>query len=340
MSSKIRRTPFCAALPLLICAWLAAPVAAAGPDPSHGQLLGPGSISTAANETSATFTPDGRQVYFMRGDYASADTAILLADRVGKGWGRVRVAPFSGVWRDSEPQLSPDGKRLYFVSNRPTAAGAAPLTTARAGQNFPGANLWYVDAQGAGWGEPVHIEGEINHGTSVFNPSVAANGNLYFSSVRGDSGGVNQLYLAKRNGAGWDAPQRLDIGLGAKANRMDPAIDPLERFMLFAGNEGDSRGAADIYIVFRDAQGGWGKPIALPGEVNSVWLENAPSLGRAFGEIYLTSMRPQTATFPKPRRDDVGSIARRVAEPLNGSRNLWRFDIAALLREHGIDEAH
>ncbi|MEH6419157.1 TolB family protein [Pseudomonas sp. CGJS7] len=302
----------------------------------RGELVGPGRVSTAANETSATLTRDGAHLYFMRGDYASADTAILLADRVGDGWARVRVAPFSGVWRDSEPHIAPDGKRLYFVSNRPPTPDAAPLTTVRGGQSFPGANLWYVEARGEGWGEPVHIPGEVNRGVAVFNPSVAANGNLYFSAVREDSGGVNQLYLAKRNGEGWDAPQRLDVGVGPKANRMDPAIDPQERFMLFAGNEGDSRGAADIYIVFRDAQGGWGKPIALPGEVNSVWLENAPTLGRAFGEIFATSMRPQTAAFPKAKPDRVGDIAARVGQPLNGSRNLWRFDIAPLLREHGI----
>lgn len=119
-------------------------------DAPRAELFGPGVISTAANETSATFSHDGRSVYFMRGDYASADTAILVADRVGSGWGRVRVAPFSGVWRDSEPHLTADGKRLYFVSNRPPQPGAAPVTTTRAGQSFPGANLWYVDATAHG----------------------------------------------------------------------------------------------------------------------------------------------------------------------------------------------
>ncbi|MGO1071199.1 TolB family protein [Lysobacter sp. CA199] len=303
-----------------------------------GELLGPGTLSTAANETSATFSADERSVYFMRGDYASADTTILVAERIGTGWGRIRVAPFSGVWRDSEPHISPDGKRLYFVSNRPPAPGAPPVTTTRAGQRFPGANLWYVDARDTGWGEPVHIAGAINAVASVFNPSQAASGNLYFSSVREDSNGVNQLYMAEPLGSGWFAPRRLDVGLGPKANRMDPAIDPQERFLLFAGNEGDSRGAADIYIVFRDAQGGWGKPIALPGEVNSVWLENAPTLGRKFGELYLTSMRPRMAEYPKRQPDRVGDIARRMAEPLNGSRNLWRFDISSVLREHGIED--
>lgn len=184
----------------------------------------------------------------------------------------------------------------------------------------------------------MHIEGEINRVASVFNPSQADNGNLYFSAVREDSNGINQLYVAEGGGSGWLAPRRLDLGVGPKANRMDPAIDPQERFLLFAGNEGDARGAADIYIVFRDAHGGWGKPIALPGEVNTVWLENAPTLGREFGELYVTSMRPQMARYPKREPDTVEGIARRVGQPLNGSRNLWRFDISGLLREHGVED--
>jgi len=34
---------------------------------------------------------------------------------------------------------------------------------------------------------------------------------------------------------------------------------------------------------------------------------------------------------PEPR-DDAASLQRRLQSPLNGSRNLWRFDISALLR--------
>ncbi|MFK3646967.1 hypothetical protein ACI2IY_00835 [Lysobacter enzymogenes] len=35
---------------------------------------------------------------------------------------------------------------------------------------------------------------------------------------------------------------------------------------------------------------------------------------------------------------DAAAIARRIAGPLNGSRNLWRFDIGALLRAHGVEQ--
>ncbi|WP_313928929.1 hypothetical protein [Pseudoxanthomonas sp.] len=319
----------------LSCLIVHAPSVQAGT--GAGELLAPGVVSTPHNETSATLSPDRGTLYFMRGDLASADTAILSAQWRDGRYQDVRVAPFSGVWKDSEPHVSPDGTRLYFVSNRPVAADGPALVATRGRASFPGANLWYVERRGEGWGEPVHIGGEIARVPMVYNPVVAANGNLYFSSHREDAGAGYQIYVAAPEGTGWSAPRQLALGKGVQANHMDPAIDPRERFILFAGDEGDSAGSADIYIAFRTPTGEWGTPIRLPGEVNTQYLENAPALGRAFGELFVTSMRLPAVAFPKPPQD-VQALEHRLDGPLNGSRNVWRFDISDLLREHGIHD--
>lgn len=303
---------------------------------SAGELVGPGVISTGGQETSATLTVDGNTMYFMRSDFAEKDDTILLTHKRNGQWSTPEVAPFSGQWHDSEPSISPDGQRLYFVSNRPPHAGDAPLVAEMNGSHFPGKNLWYVERQRDGrWGEPVHVDGALNDSAMIYNPSVAANGDIYFSAHREDSGKAYQIYVARRTEQGYAAPERVDLG-DVSRNRMDPAIDPQQRFLLFAGNEGDSLGSADIYIAFREADGRWGKPIHLEGEVNSPQLENAPSLGRNFGELYVSSNRREAVAYPKPR-DDYRSLQQRLAEPLNGSRNLWRFDISDVLKAHGID---
>ncbi|TCV94683.1 WD40 repeat protein [Luteibacter rhizovicinus] len=301
-----------------------------------GELLGPGIISTDQQETSATLTPDGNTLFFMRSDFAEKDDTILVSHRSGSRWSAPEVASFSGQWHDSEPALSPDGKRLYFVSNRPLHPGDALMMVEMGGQRFPGTNLWYAEQQPGGrWGEPVHVDGALNDGAMLYNPSVAANGNIYFSAHRDDSGKLYQIYVARRTANGYAAPQMLDLG-DIGRNRMDPGVDPEERFLVYAGNEGDSLGSADIYIVFRDADGKWGKPVHLPGEVNSASLENAPAVGRHFGELYVSSNRQEEIRFPKPR-DTAASLQGRLQGPLNGSRNIWRFDIADVLRAHGID---
>jgi WD40-like Beta Propeller Repeat len=300
-----------------------------------GELLGPGVISTGLQETSVVLTPDGQTLYFMRSDFAEADDTIMVSQRKGGRWSAPRVVVFSGQWHDSEPTLSPDGRHLYFVSNRPLRPGGAPVTAAMNGHSFPGTNLWVVERKaGGGFSAPTHVDGALNDGAMIYNPSVAANGDLYFSAHRPDSGKAYQIYVAHRRSEGYAAPELLPLGDIAH-NRMDPAIDPAGRFLLYAGNEGDALGSADIYIAFRQPDGGWGKPEHLGGDVNSRVLENAPSLGPAFGELFVSSARRDEVSFPKPR-DDAATLQRRLQSPLNGSRNLWRFDISAVLRAHGI----
>ncbi|MFC5742055.1 PD40 domain-containing protein [Dyella tabacisoli] len=311
----------------------AAPVKAA-------ELLGAGVISTGLQETTAALSPDGQTLYFLRSDFTETDDTILVSHRQGNGWSTPEVASFSGQWHDSEPAYAPDGKRLYFVSNRPVRAGDASVVAEMGGQTFAGSNLWYVQRQADGrWGEPVHVEGALNDGAMIYNPSLAANGDIYFSAHRPDSGKLYQVYVVHPTdgaGSGYSAPQRVELG-DLSHNRMDPCIDPQGRFLLFAGNEGDSLGSADIYIAFHQADGGWSKPEHLGGDVNTKSLENAPTLGPKFGELYVSSNRQEEQHFPKPH-DSMASLQQRLSGPLNGSRNIWRVDIADVLRAHGIKE--
>lgn len=317
-------------LVLLICIFHV--VMAASP---QGELIGPGAVSTRLQETSVAMTRGGETLYFMRSDFGEKDDTILVSHRRNGHWGEPEVASFSGQWHDSEPALSPDGKRLYFVSNRPVRSGGEPVTAEMSGQHFAGTNLWYVERQADGsWGKPVHVGGALNDGAMIYNPSIAANGDIWFSAHRNDSGNAYQIYVAHRAASGYATPTRVDLG-DIKHNRMDPAIDPQERFLVFAGNEGDALGRADLYIAFRQPDGSWGKPEHLSAPINSASLENAPSLGPRFGELFVSSNRRDDVHFPKPR-DTAATLDQRLEQPLNGSRNLWRFDISAVLRAHGV----
>lgn len=321
-----------------IGALLLAGLFAGGTARAAGHLVGPGTISTGFRETSAALTADGRTLYFTRSDYAEDDDTIMVSQRRHGHWTSPQVASFSGRWHDSEPTLSPDGHRLYFVSNRPPQPGGAPVTAQMDGHRFTGTNLWYVQRDGQGhWGRPVHVDGALNDGAMIYNPSVARNGDIYFSAHRPGSGRLYQIFVVHPEGHGYGPPQRVPLGDVAR-NRMDPAVDPDERFLIYAGNEGDSLGSADLYIVFRRADGSWSRPVHLGDGINSRALENAPELGPHFGQLFVSSNRRPRVHFPKPRQD-AAALRRSLSSPLNGDRNVWQFDISALLRSHGIRPA-
>ena len=290
------------------------------------KLFAPGVISTEFMETSATFTPDEKTVYFTRSDFQFSDNTILESHFAGGKWKEPEVASFSGEWRDSEPHVAPNGTKLFFVSNRPVKAGGKPLVANFGGRSFPGANIWYVEKKGNDWGEPIHIEGAVNAVPSVYNPSVAKNGTLYFSGVLPDGEGKNQIYRSVLKNGEYGAPERLSFS-DTKYNHIDPSIAPDESFIVFSANRPGGLGAsADVHICFQ-TDGKWGEPVNLGTSVNSSFLENAPSLAPDGKTLYFTSMRPKVITFPK-LKENKKLVLKRLREAENGSRNIWEIDLS------------
>jgi Tol biopolymer transport system component len=295
------------------------------------QLFAPEIVSTEFMETSASFMPDGKTVYFTRSDIQFNDNTILESHFKNGKWSEPEVASFSGVWRDSEPDVSPDGKRLFFVSNRPIS-GNTPLIDPFNGRITPGANIWYVDRKGDDWGEPLHLDGAVNAIPRVFNPSITKSGTLYFSAFLPDGGGKNQIYRSIPTNGVYGSIERLSFS-DPQWNHMDPSVAPDESFMVFAGNRpGSLNNSADIYICFQKA-GKWGEPVSLGTSINSAWLENAPSLGPDGKTLYFTSTRPIMPTYPKQKETAMG-VTTRLRNAENGSRNIWQVDIGSWIHSN------
>lgn len=300
------------------------------PQSGAPELFAPGVVSTEFMETSASFTPDGKSVYFTRSDFQFSDNTILVSHLKNGKWQAPQVASFSGVWRDSEPVVSPDGMKLFFVSNRPVKPTDKPLVANFGGRNFPGANIWYVEKKGNDWGEPVHIDGALNALPTVYNPSVARNGTLYFSGVLPDGEGKNQIYRSVLTSGVYGKPERLSFS-DPKYNHIDPSIAPDESFIIFSANRpGGQAGSADIHISFQK-DGIWSEPVNLGANINSPFLENAPSLAPDGVTLYFTSMRPPSVNFPKAK-DDSKSLLTRLRRAENGSRNIWKVNIKDWLK--------
>jgi hypothetical protein len=319
---------------------------------ANATLFAPGVIATAANEMSLSLTPDGDTAYFVRTDFAERDN-VILQSTLGRDqhWRTAKIAPFSGIWRDSEPSVSPDGRYLYFSSNRTINAQESLPSISVGRLSFPGARLWRVAKSGNSWGEPELLGGAIAVGFANYNPSVAADGTLYFSSKRPEAqastgpaaaSAIYQLYQARPMAGQYGAVTRVALaeqtlaqtsGAPSMRPRMDPAIDPERRFLLYASDEGDSFGSADIYLRVREANGVFGAPIHLAAPVNTPFLEHAVAMGRAFGEIFVTSDRLPETPYPKTKS---ASAKPWLTQALNGARNVWRFDISQELRALGI----
>jgi Tol biopolymer transport system component len=277
------------------------------------EVFAPGVVSGPSNDTDASFTPDGATLVFAR------DGAILLSERTPAGWSTPRIAPFSGRWMDAQPTLAPDGSALVFVSNRPLADGDA---------KHPSGNLWRVERHGAAWGEPAHLPAVVNRGTSIWGPSVAADGSVYFMDRVGGKGPFKLWRAPWRDGA-WGEPVLQVLGDPAM-QQVDPTVAPDEAFIVFSAKHPDTDEHERLYIAFREA-GGWGAAIDLGAPVNLPGNDsNEARLAPDGRTLYFASDRQTPVHWPRTPAQAQADLA-RIAAWDDGNQNLWRVSLAPWL---------
>jgi hypothetical protein len=90
---------------------------------SRATLFAPGTISTGDYDSHVTFTPDGREIYFLKLAPNFSRWSIFVSRYKDGSWSQPEVAPFSGQYQDADPYITADGKHFYFISDRPVEAG-------------------------------------------------------------------------------------------------------------------------------------------------------------------------------------------------------------------------
>ncbi|HEX4372014.1 MAG TPA: hypothetical protein VHZ50_01795, partial [Puia sp.] len=248
------------------------------------RIFAPGILSDGLNNRDFTISPSGDEIFFtiqQRGFLSS--TIIRLVKENGK-WSKSEIAPFSGTYRDLEATFTADGKTVFFSSDRPIT-GNGPK------KDF---DIWKVSKTADGnWGQPENLGSTVNSDKSEFYPSVARNGNLYFTVEAAYGKGSEDIVCCKYTAKGYSAPVSLPEDINTKFDEFNAFIDPDEQFILFScyGRENDM-GGGDLYLSRKDGQGNWLPSHHLPAPVNSGSLDYCPYVTPDKKYLVFTSSRP------------------------------------------------
>lgn len=229
----------------------------------------------------------GTEVYFSVQSAGSEISAIVWCKKNKKGkWSEPEVLSFSGKYNDLEPFLSWDNTRLYFASNRPlTKNDNAP-------KDF---DIWYCERNPAGfWGEPKNIGAPINTYENEFYPSVAKNGNLYFTNDGKRSKGKDDIFVCKFADGKYCSPVSVSDSINSEGYEFNAFVSPDESYLIFTGyNKPDGLGSGDLYISHHNVDGTWTKAKNM-GNVNSKQMDYCPFVDVEKNVLYFTSKRNNT----------------------------------------------
>jgi len=303
--------------------------AAAVPDPTP-TVFAAGVISGPAHDAAPAFSPDGNTVFF--GRQAPEVAVVMESHRNARGWSAPRIAPFSGEWTDMEPAMAPDGSYLIYVSNRPARPGEPPRDGHYNGKTWPGKGsaLWRVRRTAHGWSEPERLPDRINRNDSVYAPSIAADGTLYFMHPNAKTGHF-QLFSARLRDGDYDEPQPLPFS-GGEQSDVDPAVAPDQSFLIFGSRRAPATASMDLFVAFRDGVG-WGVPQWLGERVNSSGSDAEPRLSPDLSTLYFSSERSQPVSYPRTREQTAADLARIQAWD-NSLYNIWQVPLQPLLSAH------
>jgi hypothetical protein len=321
------RIPHSTAFRVLLTLFLAAfplrpqpPYASAEPI-AEPRLFAEGVISTPFDEFGATFSLDGKTVLFTRSVPRSGMYTICESVFSQGRWSEPVVAPFSGQYWDFDPVYSPDGRKIFFSSDRPVPGHP------KKDQDF---DIWVVEKAGSGWGEPVHLNANINTTEDETFASVAANGTLYFISAREGGRAHLSIYRSRRVDGAYGPAEKLKGPVNDPENSsLEVVVAPDESFLLLVpyGRAGGF-GSFDIYVSYQ-RDGLWTEPKNLGPKVNTKARDYSPRFSLDGRYLFWASERG-FATEPTDRPPAYADLRRNIRSTLNGWGNIYQIDMSAL----------
>ncbi len=200
--------------------------------------------SKRISTTGATFTKNGKKVYFSANKYAKRKTKKVRyeiyqasIDSVGN-WYDIKKLPFNKKgYSNNYPAINKENTKLYFVSNRTPSYG--------------GTDIFYVDINSDGsFGEPTNLGAKINTVGNETTPFIAENNFLYFSSDgREDSLGNMDVYASEAFENTVSEPLHLDSPVNSINDDIGYIVNT-DNKGYFSSNRLQGQGNDDMYSFY------------------------------------------------------------------------------------------
>ena len=268
----------------------------------------PPALSTDQYESSAVFSPDGRELAFFRAPPAFDRYRLLISTCEGGQWGAPREPAFAGPAPalETDPAYSPDGAWLYYASDRTTPGDL---------------DIWRVARLADGrWGEPERLPAPVNTPHTELLPRPLADGRLLFGSHRPGGVGGRDLWFATPHDDGRWKVTPLPTPVNTAGDEYEADLSRDGRVLVVVANRGTR---SHLYVYDREDDG-WRQRGRVPArddvfQVGPLLSPDgkrvlfAQADGAASGEFFVVDLVPGADPAWPPacagptRRDVIGA---------------------------------
>ncbi|OFX86019.1 MAG: hypothetical protein A2W99_16565 [Bacteroidetes bacterium GWF2_33_16] len=272
------------------------------------ELFAPGIISTNNTEWTTAFSPDGLELFYTIQGLNNYNVLVYIKS-VNGVWQQPELAPFRLPDHNADPFFTQDGKRLFFWSNGPDIENQ---------ESRNNSDIYYVDKVGDGWGKPIRLDTNlINTNQWQIFPTVARNGNLYFTCNYPDSRGAFDVYMSEFKDGKYQKPVNLGDSINTTTLEQEPFIAPDESYIIFASDRHAPRtNNWDLYISFKKEDGTWTTAKNMGKKINSSAKDMAAMVTHDGKYLFFSSYRVKEFD---PSSEDFSYKV--LKEALNGPQN-------------------
>ncbi|NMH88634.1 TolB-like translocation protein [Flavivirga algicola] len=274
------------------------------------------------NVRDVAISPNGDEIMFSGQSIMGNLSAIITIKKKGKEWGTPQVASFSGQFFDLEPFFSKDGLKIYFVSTRPLdVASNTP-------KDF---DIWYAEraSLSGDWSQPINMGSPINTEHGEFYPSIANNGNFYFTRDNPNLKRKDDIYVSTFINNSYSEPEMLPDSINSTGYEYNAFIAPDESYLIYGCyNKQGGYGSGDLYISYR-THDGWSKAKNLGKAINTKKMDYCPFVDSQTNTLYFTSKQDNTQIdFETPL--SINELLKEFNKYDNGLSRLYKISVSAL----------
>ncbi len=287
--------------------------------PGKVTLFAENTVSTNLYERDMAISSGGDEIVFTLSDYTQTRHCLVTIKKTGQKWGTKEILAFSGRYHDLEPFFSADGNRLFFASDRPIDSDSARSDY----------NIWVAERTPDGWGDPEPLPSTINSLNNEFYPAVSKNNNLYFTSIRENGIGSEDIFLSRYVDGAYTNPEPLDTNINTASYEFNAYVSPEEDLLVFSSyGRQDDLGGGDLYVSIKDESGNWMPAENMGPLINSANLDYCPFIDYPRRNFYFTSDK----MLPADKRiETIVALETLANGVLNGMGNIYRVQLDSVV---------